>query len=144
MNTRQEIVQRLKNKIPEFLEVGGAADEQRIQNSSVRLPACFVLQLKREANENSTINGVMQQCEEHYAFQICVENIRDDYANDSLDIVNEFAERIRFFFLNWQSEDAVSGMEYEGGVFVSLKNNLLIWAETYSMRKHIQKLNRNK
>jgi hypothetical protein len=141
MNIRQHLTAKLKQDISEFREVVGAADlpAKLLKRGVVLSPSLFVVQVRTDATENDTMNGVSQRLTHFFDVAILVENKRDTYGTDSSDVLNELRKKVEEALLGWivPLPATPQHIEYAGGELYSLEDTLIIWRDTYLVYEYI-------
>lgn len=134
MTPRKRIVEQIKNANI-FNEVAGAASiAAALENNNV-LPGCYVIESNERAGENTFLNGVHQQSEIAFSILIIIENITDDFGEDSSDQLRNLRQDLKAVLLGFKAiENEETMLEYKQGGLIAFQDDQLQWLETYIIK----------
>ena len=138
INIRPLIEQRLREQIPAFREVAGAADLSNILQGRINDSSCYVFEERRMAAENAMANIIRQRISQQFACVVVVRNVRDARGGDAQDVSAELQQSIQTALLGWEPGSTIEPLEYAGGSLVSFANGFFIWKESYKTAQTIR------
>jgi hypothetical protein len=135
MTTRQWIEQMLRDGIPEFTEVAGAANLEAIYQGHARAPGCYVYRVgwKPVGTDLSS-----QTIETAYGIVIAVDNKRDKLWGDSSDRVETLCKQVTSELNGVTPDGETFPLLRDGGGIVRLDANKqkLYWQELYTVQSY--------
>lgn len=133
---RQQVETWIADAVPEFKEVGGAANLEALLAGRVSTPGCYVMTSKKQAQANQRLGGVVQQRIVTLGILIIVKNVRSASGLDASDEAEQFSDLVKNALLG-KRFDGYQPLVAESGSLFKFFNGMLIWGDTYRAEQTI-------
>jgi NTP pyrophosphatase (non-canonical NTP hydrolase) len=123
------IIQALRQRCPSFANrVAGAAEFKRLpENSTLPVPAAFVIPLDDEVDNNRSANGYRQNIRDVFAVVVMLSNTADERGQAAGTAVHDIRRELWRALLGWEPAEDYDGIEYEGGNLLGMDRARLFY-----------------
>jgi hypothetical protein len=137
-NLRPLIEARVREEIPNFKEVAGAADLANVMAGRLSDAGCYIFQERVTATESDLIGATMQRLAVSFAILIAVRNVKDARGGDAADASYLLQDLLKTALLGWSPDASADPLEYGGGALVSFTNGFFVWKDSFITHQFIR------
>lgn len=123
------LIQALRQRCPSFQNrVAGAAEFKRLpENSTLPVPAAFVIPLDDEPEINRSQTGYRQIIRDVFAVVVVLSNVADERGQAAGTALHDIRAELFRALLGWNPEPEYDGIEYEGGQLLGMDRSRLFY-----------------
>lgn len=123
------LIQALRQRCPSFSNrVAGAAEFKRLpENSTLPVPAAFVIPLDDEPEINRSQTGYRQIIRDVFAVVVVLSNVADERGQAAGTALHDIRAELFRALLGWNPEPEYDCIEYEGGQLLGMDRSRLFY-----------------
>lgn len=123
------LIQALRQRCPSFSNrVAGAAEFKRLpENSTLPVPAAFVIPLDDEPEINRSQTGYRQIIRDVFAVVVVLSNVADERGQAAGTALHDIRAELFRALLGWNPEPEYDSIEYEGGQLLGMDRSRLFY-----------------
>ena len=133
----QQVMDRLREQVPELREINGAADYRTVSKLSDFYPPCAYVVLTSEQGDNSEKRG-RQRALVTFGVVLAVRNYRDTKGEESMDALRPLLGKVRDALIGWlPSEQGAREIAWKAGDVIDYDHSTLLWGDVYQTQHFI-------
>ena len=143
MSAIDEIIAVLTSEGTVFASVAGAADLAAIEDSTIALPAAFVLSVEEVSGENERFGEgakVLQRHEADIAVVIVIENLRDVAMGDARADIEIYKQFVRSRLLGFVPDGADEPMTHVSGTVLKARHGSVWFEDKYTLKTCLEEV----
>lgn len=126
MTLRQAIEARIKDQVPEFVEVAGASSIENVLKNAINTPACYVLLEREFTKANADTQSEYEPLWQSYAVVFAVQNVRNPRGSDASDDCELLRDAVKVALIeDWKPEPNTEIFRYRGGLVIPVKGTAI-------------------
>ena len=126
------IIERLKEQVPDLLQVAGAAGLAQAATDLKQVPSAYVVPNSERASGSRTGTTVVsQQNGVRFAVIVAARNLRDARGDQAQADLLTLRETIMAALHGWQPQDDFDPIEYGSGRVLQLTQQVLWWQDEF-------------
>ncbi len=131
MTLRQAIEARIKDQVPEFVEVAGASSIENVLKNAINTPACYVLLEREFTKADADTQPEYEPLWQSYAVVFAVQNVRNPRGSDASDDCELLRDAVKAALIkDWQPASNTERFRYRGGVVIPVKGTAIYFFKT--------------
>ena len=141
MNAIEEIIAVLTSEGTVFASVAGAADLAAIEDSTIALPAAFVLSVEEVSGDNERFGEgakVLQRHEADIAVVIVIENLGDVAMGDARADIEIYKQFVRSRLLGFVPDGADEPMTHVSGTVLKARHGTVWFEDKYGLTTFLE------
>lgn len=132
------IIARVKDQVPAFKIVGGAAGIAAAAKALAAAPAAFVVEETDSAGDNNIANDVHQRVTVNLGVFLAVPNAQDSSGEAGGGALEILRLALRAALLGWSPAAGIDPITYVSGVLFRFEPGLLWWRENWRTAHYIR------